>query len=84
MIMCVLLCYPVSIRIYYQQGGLFLVVSIVSVQRSGFLSIYDVLSRFASVQHQHLLAVLKDLDMHEISLNNGGRKQLARKWLETI
>ena len=25
MIMCVLLCYPVSIRIYYQQGGLFLV-----------------------------------------------------------
>ena len=27
MIMCVLLCYPVSIRIYYQQGGLFLVSS---------------------------------------------------------
>ena len=27
MIMCVLLCYPVSIRIYYQQGGLFLVTS---------------------------------------------------------
>ena len=26
MIMCVLLCYPVSIRIYYQQGGLFLVL----------------------------------------------------------
>ena len=26
MIMCVLLCYPVSIRIYYQQGGRFLVV----------------------------------------------------------
>ena len=25
MIMCVLLCYPVSIRIYYQQGVLFLV-----------------------------------------------------------
>ena len=25
MIMCVLLCSPVSIRIYYQQGGLFLV-----------------------------------------------------------
>ena len=25
MIMCVLLCYHVSIRIYYQQGGLFLV-----------------------------------------------------------
>ena len=24
MIMCVLLCYPVSIRIYYQQGVLFL------------------------------------------------------------
>ena len=28
MIMCVLLCYPVSIRIYYQQGGLFLVLFI--------------------------------------------------------
>ena len=27
MIMCVLLCYPVSIRIYYQQGVLFLVVA---------------------------------------------------------
>ena len=27
MIMCVLLCYPVSIRIYYQQGVLFLVVT---------------------------------------------------------
>ena len=25
MIMCVLLCYPVSIRVYYQQGVLFLV-----------------------------------------------------------
>ena len=28
MIMCVLLCYPVSIRIYYQQGVLFLVLVI--------------------------------------------------------
>ena len=28
MIMCVLLCYPVSIRIYYQQGGLFLVFTL--------------------------------------------------------
>ena len=28
MIMCVLLCYPVSIRIYYQQGGLFLVQNV--------------------------------------------------------
>ena len=27
MIMCVLLCYPVSIRTYYQQGVLFLVIS---------------------------------------------------------
>ena len=26
MIMCVLLCYPVSIRVYYQQGVLFLVI----------------------------------------------------------
>ena len=30
MIMCVLLCYPVSIRIYYQQGVLFLVKSCLS------------------------------------------------------
>ena len=29
MIMCVLLCYPVSIRIYYQQGGLFLVFNLI-------------------------------------------------------
>ena len=28
MIMCVLLCYPVSIRIYYPQGVLFLVIDI--------------------------------------------------------
>ena len=31
MIMCVLLCYPVSIRIYYQQGGRFLVVDSLSI-----------------------------------------------------
>ena len=36
-----------------------LVVSIVSVQRSGFISIYYVLSRFASVQRQHSLVVLE-------------------------
>ena len=30
MIMCVLLCYPVSIRIYYQQGVLFLVLTNIS------------------------------------------------------
>ena len=29
MIMCVLLCYPVSIHIYYQQGGPFLVNGII-------------------------------------------------------
>ena len=28
MIMCVLLCYPVSIPIYYQQGRLFLVINL--------------------------------------------------------
>ena len=28
MIMCVLLCYPVSIRICYQQGVLFLVINL--------------------------------------------------------
>ena len=31
MIMCVLLCYPVSIRINYQQGVLFLVVLVLSL-----------------------------------------------------
>ena len=34
MIMCVLLCYPVSIRIYYQQGVLFLVV--IRLNRTSF------------------------------------------------
>ena len=37
MIMCVLLCYPVSIRIYYQQGGLFLVLSILKYK---FIKMY--------------------------------------------
>ena len=55
-----------------RNSPLWLVVSTVSVQRSGFLSIYNVLSRFASV------------DLRNISLYNGGRKQLARKSLETI
>ena len=32
MIMCVLLCYPVSICIYYQQGVLFLVLILRSPQ----------------------------------------------------
>ena len=47
-----------------------LVVLTVSVQRSGFLSIYNILSRFASVRN--------------LALYNGGRKELARKSLETI
>ena len=34
MIMCVLLCYPVSIRIYYQQGGLLLVNTCVTILRN--------------------------------------------------
>ena len=34
MIMCVLLCYPVSIRIYYQQGVLFLVSQLCWVNRA--------------------------------------------------
>ena len=38
MIMCVLLCYPVSIRIYYQQGGLFLVFAFSAVRTLGFRS----------------------------------------------
>ena len=38
MIMCVLLCYPVSIRIYYQQGGLFLVVTRFNNKLPQFLS----------------------------------------------
>ena len=36
MIMCVLLCYPVSIRIYYQQGVLFLV----NIRRFRFSILY--------------------------------------------
>ena len=35
MIMCVLLCYPVSIRIYYQQGVLFLVVHLILLKGFG-------------------------------------------------
>ena len=37
MIMCVLLCYPVSIRIYYQQGVLFLVINSNTTQVYPFL-----------------------------------------------
>ena len=51
MIMCVLLCYPVSIRIYYQQGGLFLVFvcfEFSSVQAF----IYVFLLRFKMSAHQ--------------------------------
>ena len=40
MIMCVLLCYPVSIRIYYQQGVLFL-VSLCSCSSSRLSQIYN-------------------------------------------
>ena len=41
MIMCVLLCYPVSIRIYYQQGGLFLVSFEHAVQLPFTLLLYS-------------------------------------------
>ena len=37
MIMCVLLCYPVSIRIYYQQGVLFLVFQYCSVWKVKYI-----------------------------------------------
>ena len=37
MIMCVLLCYPVSIRIYYQQGGLFLVFLVFAKHQNGYI-----------------------------------------------
>ena len=48
-----------SKRVYLPRNSPFwLVVSTVSVQITGFLSIYNVLSRFASVEHQHSLAVL--------------------------
>ena len=40
MIMCVLLCYPVSIRIYYQQGVLFLVSFIVAFIASEYIKRY--------------------------------------------
>ena len=36
MIMCVLLCYPVSIRIYYQQGVLFLVLIIFVIDHNSY------------------------------------------------
>ena len=36
MIMCVLLCYPVSIRIYYQQGVLFLVFNVFLIRPAIF------------------------------------------------
>ena len=44
MIMCVLLCYPVSIRMYYQQGVLFLVVKL-SEENTVQISDVTVLSR---------------------------------------
>ena len=47
MIMCVLLCYPVSIRIYYQQGGLFLVIIIFVV-----VLFRNHVSKMQSPQHQ--------------------------------
>ena len=37
MMMCVLLCYPVSIRVYYQQGVLFLVYILVHIERKDIL-----------------------------------------------
>ena len=39
MIMCVHLCYPVSIRIYYQQGVLFLVSDQFHFLRTMFISL---------------------------------------------
>ena len=51
MIMCVLLCYPVSIRIYYQQGVLFLVFAFSAVRHAWFpvisrKSIYPIFTKF--------------------------------------
>ena len=37
MIMCVLLCYPVSIRIYYQQGVLFLVFLFFAKHKNAYI-----------------------------------------------
>ena len=42
MIMCVLLCYPVSIRIYYQQGVLFLVWFDFGFSSKCHMDIYDI------------------------------------------
>ena len=47
MIMCVLLCYPVSIRIYYQQGGLFLVINLFL----WFNNLYLILEAYFPVGH---------------------------------
>ena len=55
MIMCVLLCYPVSIRIYYQQGGRFLVATIaadnhmVVVCKTTFIKSADIMASLCCV-----------------------------------
>ena len=41
MIMCVLLCYPLSIRIYYQQGVLFLVETSFSYDKDVWIAVTD-------------------------------------------
>ena len=51
MIMCVLLCYPVSIRTYYQQGVLFLVLLVFShVANFRYVANF----RFLTLQTLHL------------------------------
>ena len=66
MIMCVLLCYPVSIRIYYQQGGRFLVFDsgntfsnhITNMCRACYYHLKDLrrIRKFLSVETAALLA----------------------------
>ena len=55
MIMCVLLCYPVSIRIYYQQGGLFLVKTTLPIAL--FLSLYFSTHRLDQLGYRQPLGI---------------------------
>ena len=59
MIVCVLLCYPVSIRIYYQQGVLFLVLIVLLLALALPLQVdYNVQHKMVN-QYQLLYILLK-------------------------
>ena len=86
MIMCVLLCYPVSIRIYYQQGGLFLVsnYNLLSLRKNSpsliFISVASISSfRMKFFMSFHLLYIhtfIFSLTIYK-SLDNLGKGQVG-------